>query len=51
MRVSGNAEVSGNARVSGKIKCESGYYFAYVSKEWKVEEIKLEDGNKLLRRN
>jgi len=47
-RVYGDAWVSGDARVYGKIKCETGYYFAFKSKEWKVTEIELEDGDKVL---
>ena len=47
-RVYGNARVYGDARVYGKIKCETGYYFAFKSKEWKVTEIELEDGDKVL---
>ena len=46
--VSDDAWVSGDARVYGKIKCETGYYFAFKSKEWKVTEIELEDGDKVL---
>src|SRR3990167_4703093 len=39
----GDARIFGNAEISGKLKCETGYYFAYKRKEWKVEEIELDD--------
>src|SRR3990167_9024892 len=46
--VSGNAWVSGNARVYGKLKLTVGFFFGFLKKDEKLEEIETEEGNKLL---
>ena len=43
-----NLSQDGDAWVYGKIKCETGYYFARKNKEWKIEEIKVDDENVVL---
>ena len=47
-QVSGNAWVSGNARVYGKLKLTVGFFFGFLKKDEKLEEIETEEGNKLL---
>ena len=50
-RVSGNAWVYGDAEVYGKLKITLGYFFGFLFKEEKIEEIKNEDGTTLLWKN
>jgi len=47
-KIFGKAWIYGDARIFGKLKCEKGYYFARKNKNWKIEEIKIDDESSVL---